>query len=354
MRDFIREIFRKTARREPSFEEIEAIADIAQLSDCSRNDPAIVPIIISFAGNNALDKIYDVAGSLHEKILKAGDEQVAICEARVKSSTELLGNIVIRELVPQLAKKVSEAAAEKIAEADAAIKKKLNSWKSAFACSIAVVVVLGGVIFGIFLGRHIVGSPEFQLAGASVAANSLLEAIKSNQNQWFVRKLISAGVNPNIKTLFGGETALFLAVSQNAEIDVIRALIEGGADVNAVNRSGKTALISALEFNSPSLAVIELLIKNGADVNTQFNAYFENNRKGGTILPTTITPLILAAAGKNPETIAVLVKAGAKVDFADKNGFTALDYAKGNPALKDKTEVLKMLGQEDKKSPKKK
>jgi len=225
-------------------------------------------------------------------------------------------------------------------------------------------------------------------AGADVNAKNnngvtaLMNAAAVNENPGVVSALMNAGADVNARDN-DGETAV-MAAGRGGTPEVVSLLIQAGADVNAKDNYGVTALMNAAQFNK-NPEVVSVLIKAGADVNAKNNggetaldlARAENKnpevisllikavRSGASESPDTtltveefltlcqlgtpqmiqealdigadanagndigITPLMYAAGRANtPETIAILVKAGADVNARTYNdGVTALMFA---------------------------
>jgi cell wall assembly regulator SMI1/ankyrin repeat protein len=98
----------------------------------------------------------------------------------------------------------------------------------------------------------------------------------------------------------GAETPLMLA-ARRGRVEAARALIAAGADVNPSARSGATALVDAAgEKGTAWTRIVQDLIWAGAEVGQQS--------------PNGLTALIWAARHASPETIRVLVAAGADVN----------------------------------------
>jgi outer membrane protein assembly factor BamB len=90
--------------------------------------------------------------------------------------------------------------------------------------------------------------------------------------------------------------ALWAAV-RNGDTKAAQALLDKGADVNARNEIGITALWVAAGKGKPEL--VRLLLKAGADANARDAIWYE-------------TPLSMAVAEGNAETITALLRAGAR------------------------------------------
>ena len=97
--------------------------------------------------------------------------------------------------------------------------------------------------------------------------------------------------------------------------EIVALLIRHGADVKAVNASGESAFFLAVD-HARSAETITTLANAGAD-------------KSGT------TPLMLAAAGDDPNLVLALSASGVEVDKPNREGLTALQVAagQGSPAV---------------------
>jgi ankyrin repeat protein len=96
-------------------------------------------------------------------------------------------------------------------------------------------------------------------------------------------------------------------------VDFARLLVDQGADVNAITVHPDESKLSPLHFASMNgdSSLVDLFIAHGADVNAE--ASIRN------------TPLHMAAAyGVGADILASLIKAGARVDAQDLEGYTAL------------------------------
>ena len=102
-------------------------------------------------------------------------------------------------------------------------------------------------------------------------------------------------------------------IIEKNDINEIQNLIDTGADVNEPDENGFTPLMIAANGRNPE--TVKALIKAGANVNSVFK-YGE-------------TPLMQAVRGwcANPEIVKILLNAGANVNVADEHGKTPLMYA---------------------------
>jgi ankyrin repeat protein len=154
-----------------------------------------------------------------------------------------------------------------------------------------------------------------------------------------VRILVLAGAQKNLKYGNDDGTPLVMA-ARGGHVDIIEFLIDNGAD-QAIDDMDHPALNAAIDNNHKSVVdfflkkgvekeiinnsfiyaaatdkmdMVELLISRGVDVNTA-----RKNRE---------TALMGASKYSNLELCRFLVDKGAQKDKKDKNGKTALDYAK--------------------------
>ncbi|KAJ5377374.1 uncharacterized protein N7496_004783 [Penicillium cataractarum] len=111
-----------------------------------------------------------------------------------------------------------------------------------------------------------------------------------------------------------GLPALHWASKEN-HLETARLLLSRGAEVDRFGSDEKSAL--HLAVISDQLPIAELLLENGADV----------NMPEGT---SGQTPLILAARSSFVETAHLLLSNGANPQLRDREGLTALDWARMN------------------------
>ena len=170
------------------------------------------------------------------------------------------------------------------------------------------------------------------------------------------KMLLAKGADVNKTGGKHGDTPLIIA-SWKGYTEMVKFLLDKGADANKMDKDGDTALHSASEEDHAG--IVEILLKAGADPN-------KANNKGDTPLlvatrwghVTTIRALLKSRGiqvdkvnkeGRTPLMIAsqygalfcarALLKAGANVNKAKPDGFTALHIASFN----DNVDVVKEL-----------
>mmetsp|Transcript_50547 Transcript_50547/g.118979 ORF Transcript_50547/g.118979 Transcript_50547/m.118979 type:complete len:295 (-) Transcript_50547:212-1096(-) len=147
-----------------------------------------------------------------------------------------------------------------------------------------------------------------------------------------------------------GNTPLHLAVHEQ-QVEAVRILLNKGADPNTRNQNGHRPIHWAAMHNDTT--ILQLLIANGADVKKETDDTMKfsvlhfcaqkNNVDACRILldlgcdPNAMTykghtPLISAAEHHQTEVAELLLSRGAK-PMVDEEGYSPLDYVKGEKAL---------------------
>jgi hypothetical protein len=139
-----------------------------------------------------------------------------------------------------------------------------------------------------------------------------------------VRELLAAGEDVNAKDEgYDNITPLFLAV-EAANLEIVRLLLDFGAKVNVRDEEGRTPLMRLDEDATPEL--VDLLASHGAKLNL---ADKEKN-----------TPLIIGIENNiGTSVVEAMIRAGADVRMANKEGTTALMNAAGD----NNFEMVKLL-----------
>jgi ankyrin repeat protein len=161
-----------------------------------------------------------------------------------------------------------------------------------------------------------------QIDATDKIGRSVLFTAVENKNANLVKLLVERGANVNLRDA-RNQTAFLLAMEkENPEI--IKLLIQGGADVNTTNEDGQTPLMTAAKVGKNE--IVEALIEAKASLNTQ-------DLLGQTALILAIDKYAY------PETVKILLKAGADSSIKDTNGDTALSIAKRD----GREDIVKML-----------
>lgn len=145
--------------------------------------------------------------------------------------------------------------------------------------------------------------------------------------------LLDAGASPNTAVGRRGLDAestppLHMAI-QRDDTGTIKVLLAHNANPDVRDTYSMTAL--HLAARDGKAAIAELLIHARADVSARQDRFFLPCGSGEESTPSLNTPLHFAAACGNPETIKVLVGAGAKVEAHNRYGNTPLMSAVDPP-----------------------
>jgi ankyrin repeat protein len=150
---------------------------------------------------------------------------------------------------------------------------------------------------------------------------ALKYAMENNDNE-AARLLLKAEADADSSDKDGSTPIMIAAFMGNLE--GVKLLLEYKADLNAVTYVTKdSALHYAIAGKHPE--IVPLLLKAGANPNLQ-------NEEGGT-------PLILSAAAGDLASAILLLKSGANPKLKTKSGASALDYAKKGK----RTTIVKVL-----------
>ncbi len=140
---------------------------------------------------------------------------------------------------------------------------------------------------------------------------SLIITVKRNHAE-AVKALLAARASANIRDKSGNTALVYAkAIDVGPEAEIFNALIAAGADPNHLNEDGDTLLIVAASSRSNTATIRALL-------NTDAKRTINTRNKRGE------SALLIATAYSEPETVALLLAAGANVNEADNNGQTAL------------------------------
>lgn len=159
----------------------------------------------------------------------------------------------------------------------------------------------------------------------------LMVAVSVDGNGGTVRYLVDTGADVRARNRLGGDALMRAAAMSDA--DMLRILLAKGADAHLADRAGDSALQNATAF--PDYERVRILLAAGADPN-QLNTFGGAVRKGPIAL-VHLSTLMFAAPYGSDETVAGLLKAGARVNEVDVRKMSPLmlsiatDYA--NPAI---------------------
>jgi ankyrin repeat protein len=157
-----------------------------------------------------------------------------------------------------------------------------------------------------------------------------------------VSALLQRGFDPNTVERSRGDSALMIAIRENA-MRVFSVLIKAGAlDVDQQAANGDTALmLAAFKANKPA---VKALLDKGATVNRpgwtplHYAAAAGDNEIVQMLMdksanldarsPNGTTPVMMAARGSHILTVKLLLDAGADATLKNQQGMTAIDFAK--------------------------
>ena len=103
----------------------------------------------------------------------------------------------------------------------------------------------------------------------------------------------------------------------SGDLDAVKYHLANGIKVNAQDKTGKTPLLWAVR--SQKHAVASHLLARGANPNLADRS--------------NVPPLFWAVRQRRPELVSQLLDRGADIAHKDKNGRTALDYAKDEAVI---------------------
>lgn len=127
-----------------------------------------------------------------------------------------------------------------------------------------------------------------------------------------IRTLMDYGADGDAAA--GGDAPVILAVRSGSP-EAVRTLLEAGFDTKCGPEG--SAILAAIEgqADKPSIEIVRTLTQVGAEVNVSTKE-------------TGLTPLMWAVQSDSSELVKLLIEAGADAVAKDRNGRTALDYAK--------------------------
>lgn len=138
-----------------------------------------------------------------------------------------------------------------------------------------------------------------------------------------VRNAIESGSDVNAKDAETSLTALHMA-AYNGHGEIVKLLIEHGATIDCRDNEGKTPLIHACTDAFPE--TVEILLDAGADVNAK------ESTEG-------FTPLMMGAGLGQADVVRVLLQHDANRAMRDDDGDTATDHARNSGHV----EIVRLL-----------
>lgn len=148
-------------------------------------------------------------------------------------------------------------------------------------------------------------------AGALIPPSYVLSFGEKDERYAYVGKQLSRGRTFDLYE--SGLIKAFIAAVEEGNPLAVDLFITGGADSNTRDRRGRTLLSAAAARDH--VGVMELLIEAGADIEAG------NDKKYG------MTVLMYGAISDSPDSVVLLLDAGAEIAKKDASGNTALMYA---------------------------
>ena len=155
-------------------------------------------------------------------------------------------------------------------------------------------------------------------AATNQGITPLLVAAAAHGNVATVRYLLDKGADPRAKTADDEDVLTRAAFS--GDVEMLRLLLDRRPGAKQTDKSGYTALMNATVFQDSTR--IHMLLEAGSDPNA-LNT-FAGMVKNGPIALTHMSALMFAAPFSDQDTIASLLRAGARVNENDIRGMTPL------------------------------
>ena len=150
--------------------------------------------------------------------------------------------------------------------------------------------------------------------------NSIVaELCRKGGKEFFVRKLIEAGADLNLKNN-DGLTAIMVAVQEDRP-ELIKLLVDGGANVNAVTNSKTQTTPLLMAVSEGKIEAVKILCDAGADINAV------SSEKADALLTAMQKPLRFLKESEKKEfqdLVNLLLDLGVSTDHVTNNGATAI------------------------------
>ncbi len=162
---------------------------------------------------------------------------------------------------------------------------------------------------------------ELMIRGIPFTPDCFAQFMSKNKTE-ICNLFLEAEIDPNSRDDFG--TPLLNIAVRNDNEDFVKKLLTAGAEINAVSEDrGYTAVMDAVWRGN--FEITKLLIEKGADLNTISKEGQSN--------------LVLAVGADRTKICEILAKNGADPDIKDQMGMSAYGYA----TLFKKTEIVEIL-----------
>lgn len=189
----------------------------------------------------------------------------------------------------------------------------------------------------LFVAAMLCGAAAAQAAPDTV---SFFRAV-SVDNATGVARMLAEGASPNQLEPQRGDTALVVALRDDAD-KVVRVLLDApGLDLETRSANGNTALMMAAYKHKQ--ATVEAMLAKGAKINQSGWTPLHYAASAGDLpimklflarqavvdarAPTNITPLMFAAREGQEEAVQLLLASGADATLKSDHGWTAAQFA---------------------------
>lgn len=194
-----------------------------------------------------------------------------------------------------------------------------------------VALVLVVALAGLFAATHAIADDQ----------RDFFKAVELNRPD-LIKNLLRKGVNPNITDPYKGNTALIVAMQEEA-MDAFRLLVNiKGIDLNKRAKNGNSPLMMAAWKSNDE--AVKMLLDNGAKVNQpgwtalHYAASAGNEKIVNMLLakkadvnapaPNKTTPMMMAAKNGHGNVVQILLDHGADILLTNEWSMSAVDFAR--------------------------